>query len=173
MTAQARKFPSLARSIRTPWSRACSTRKTFSWFRAIAMAAHSNGTKAAVTPERLKTAVLTAPHHGPNPGTEFPKLTEMKLVRGARRPARLHRRAATRCRPELRPAGDARGGGAFPPRVASGETRRRPRAAVGDVEVKRPQDFRAVRILRSAAVSAKWKERKPASARSVSISETE
>lgn len=36
--------------------------------------------KANVTPERLKTTVLTAPHHGFNPGTNFPKWTQPQIV---------------------------------------------------------------------------------------------
>jgi competence protein ComEC len=36
--------------------------------------------KATVTPERLKTTVLTAPHHGFNPGTNFPKMASAQIV---------------------------------------------------------------------------------------------
>ena len=36
--------------------------------------------KATVTPERLKTTVLTAPHHGFNPGTNFPKMVQAQIV---------------------------------------------------------------------------------------------
>jgi competence protein ComEC len=36
--------------------------------------------KATVTPERLKTTVLTAPHHGFNPGTDFPKMVRAEIV---------------------------------------------------------------------------------------------
>lgn len=36
--------------------------------------------KATVPPERLATTVLTAPHHGFNPGTQFPKMVQPRLV---------------------------------------------------------------------------------------------
>ena len=36
--------------------------------------------KAKVAPERLKTTVLTAPHHGFNPGTNFPKMVQAEIV---------------------------------------------------------------------------------------------
>ncbi len=36
--------------------------------------------KATVKPEHLKTTVLTAPHHGFNPGTNFPKWTQPQIV---------------------------------------------------------------------------------------------
>ncbi len=36
--------------------------------------------KATVTPDRLKTTVLTAPHHGFNPGTNFPKMVMPQVV---------------------------------------------------------------------------------------------
>jgi len=36
--------------------------------------------KATVPPGRLKTTVLTAPHHGFNPGIDFPKLTRPEIV---------------------------------------------------------------------------------------------
>lgn len=36
--------------------------------------------KTSIAPERLKTTVLTAPHHGFNPGIEFPKLTQPEIV---------------------------------------------------------------------------------------------
>ncbi len=36
--------------------------------------------KATVAPERLKTTVLTAPHHGFNPGTNFPKMAQARIV---------------------------------------------------------------------------------------------
>lgn len=36
--------------------------------------------KATVAPERLKTTVLTAPHHGFNPGTDFPKMASPQIV---------------------------------------------------------------------------------------------
>lgn len=36
--------------------------------------------KATAKPERLKTTVLTAPHHGFNPGTSFPKMVQAEIV---------------------------------------------------------------------------------------------
>jgi competence protein ComEC len=36
--------------------------------------------KATVPPAKLKTTVLTAPHHGFNPGIEFPKMTTPEIV---------------------------------------------------------------------------------------------
>lgn len=36
--------------------------------------------KATVAPERLKTTVLTAPHHGFNPGSNFPKMAQAEIV---------------------------------------------------------------------------------------------
>jgi competence protein ComEC len=36
--------------------------------------------QAAVAPGKLATTVLTAPHHGFNPGTQFPKLTHPQIV---------------------------------------------------------------------------------------------
>ena len=36
--------------------------------------------QAAVAPEKLATTVLTAPHHGFNPGIQFPKMTHPQIV---------------------------------------------------------------------------------------------
>jgi competence protein ComEC len=36
--------------------------------------------KATVPPEKLRTTVLTAPHHGFNPGTNFPTMTKPEIV---------------------------------------------------------------------------------------------
>lgn len=36
--------------------------------------------KATVSPEKLKTTVLTAPHHGFNPGTNFPRMVSAQIV---------------------------------------------------------------------------------------------
>ncbi len=42
--------------------------------------AYEQSLKANVPPEKLRATVLTAPHHGFNPGVEFPRLTQPKYV---------------------------------------------------------------------------------------------